>query len=165
MPSTKLHHRESIVSYSLVKENTEISYYTRKAWTSLQRTTGYRVIKSNLMMKMSFSLQYCCDWMWEKQELREIWSKDFHAISYEISLMYFQSTKAIVFHNKVELSEHHFSTTIYGLERIVIANMVIIYGYKPWSKYNQIVACSIRSSITMSFIHLAQWCGLCIVHH
>lgn len=45
-------------------------------------------------------------------------------------MLTFQSTKAIVFHNKVELTEHRFLATIYGLNRDIIANVVIIYGYK-----------------------------------
>lgn len=46
------------------------------------------------------------------------------------SNFYFQSTRAIVFHNKVELSEHRFFGTIYGLVRDTIGAVVIIYGYK-----------------------------------
>lgn len=46
-------------------------------------------------------------------------------------IFYFQTTTAIVFHNKVELSEHRFSVTIYGLVRDTISSAVIIYGYKP----------------------------------
>lgn len=45
-------------------------------------------------------------------------------------MLIFQSTMAIVFHNQVELTEHRFSATIYGLNRDIIANVVIVYGYK-----------------------------------
>lgn len=38
---------------------------------------------------------------------------------------------AIVFSNKVKLSEHEFVGTIYGLQRDTITNVVIIiYGYR-----------------------------------
>lgn len=43
-------------------------------------------------------------------------------------LLFSKSTAAIIFHNKVQLTDHRFSATIYGLNRDKIAYVVIIYG-------------------------------------
>ncbi|XP_055321236.1 uncharacterized protein LOC129577748 [Sitodiplosis mosellana] len=42
------------------------------------------------------------------------------------------STAAIVFHNKVQLTAHRFSATVYALNRDTIADVVIIYGHRTY---------------------------------
>lgn len=49
----------------------------------------------------------------------------------------FQTTKAIIFNNKVKMNETHFSCTVYGLTRNNFTVAVLIYGHHMPIKLNK----------------------------